>query len=191
MTQEKPNLPSDLSHDPAQLVLRFKDPTYGAVRLKDVFLFTRFTEAELIPLYRLGRLVRLKAKAHAVIEGEPTRGFYILLHGRVSVYKTDPVTGGMVRLAILEEGANFGELSLFDNAPRSATVVAETGCYLFQLDFDAFSGFLAQATDDLRLRFYQTCVEELAVRFRLLNGDYINSQQLLWKYALRKEGKAS
>lgn len=176
-----------LSQDPAQLVQMFKDPVWGAQRLRDISVFARFTDDELTMLYSIGTLVRLKPKTNAVIEGEPTRGMFLLLYGRVSVYKTDPTSGSMVRLAMLEEGANFGEMSLFDSAPRSATVVAETTCYLLQLDAENFNRFLAEAGDDLQVRFFKTCAEELATRFRRLNGDYINSQQLLWKYALRKE----
>jgi CRP-like cAMP-binding protein len=176
----------DLSQDPALLVERFNDPTWGAQRLRDISLFARFTDDELAMMYSMGKLSRLKPSAHAVIEGEPTRGMFLLLSGRVSVYKTDPSNGSMVRLAILEEGAAFGELSLFDSAPRSATVAADNACYLFQLDADAFSQFLADAGDDLQVRFFKTCAEELAMRFRMLNRDYINSQRLLWKHALRK-----
>lgn len=176
----------ELSQDPAKLVQMFKDPAWGAKRLKDVSVFGRFSDDELAKLYSIGMLIKLKPKANAVIEGEPTRGMYIVLYGRVSVYKTDPTSGSMVRLAMLEEGNNFGEMSLFDNAPRSATVVAETTCYLFQLDADSFNRFIREAADDLQVRFFRTCAEELATRFRRLNGDYINSQQLLWKFALRK-----
>ena len=175
------------TQSPAELLQRFKDPHWGAQKLKDISLFGRFTDDELAMLYSIGKLIHLRPKANAVIEGEPTRGLYILLLGRVSVYKTDPTTGSLARLALLEEGANFGELSLFDNAPRSATVAAETVCYLFSLDADSFNKFLAEAGDDLQVRFFKTCAEELAVRFRRLNGDYINSQQLLWKYALRRD----
>jgi CRP-like cAMP-binding protein len=178
----------EVGRNPAELMQRFKDPVWGAEKLKEISLFGRFTDDELAMLYSIGRLVSLKPKSNAVIEGEPTRGLYILLYGRVSVYKTDPVTGSLLRLAMLEEGANFGELSLFDHAPRSATVAAETACYLFLLDADSFNKFLADAGDDLQVRFFKTCAEELAVRFRRLNGDYINSQQLLWKHALRRSG---
>ena len=169
-----------------QLVQLFKDPVWGAGRLREVSLFSRFTDDELARVYALGRLVKLRPKANAVIEGESSRGLYMLLAGRVSVYKSDAAGDSMSRLTMLEEGANFGELSLFDHSPRSATVIAESPCFLFQLDADAFGRFLAEAGPDLQVRFYKTCAEELAVRFRQHNGDYVNSQQLLWKYALRR-----
>jgi CRP-like cAMP-binding protein len=186
--KSRQDLLQDLSHDPAALAASLRDPETGARRLKGISLFARFSDEELKALYAIGKLVILKPKSNAVVEGEPTRGMYILLHGRVSVYKTDPTTGSMVRLAILEEGANFGEISLFDTAPRSATVAAETMCYLFQLDAEDFNAFLDKTGPELQVRFFKTCAEELAVRFRTLNGDYLNSQRLLWKYALRRGG---
>ncbi len=164
------------------------DPGKGAKILAGISLFARFSEAELAELATIGRVVLLKAWAYAVIEGEPTRGMFILLSGRVSVYKSDQGTSNMARLATLDEGAHFGEFSLFDSAPRSATVAAETACSLFELDAEDFHRFLERKGPDLELRFYRTCAEELALRFRSLNGDFITAQRLLWKFALRKDG---
>ena len=185
---EKSAAQDQLNRSPEQLLKHFQDPVWGAGRLREISLFARFSDSELARIYGIGRLIKLKPKVNAVIEGEPTRGMYILLLGRVSVYKNDPATGNMSRLAMLEEGAHFGELSLFDNAPRSATVVAETDCFLFQLGAEVFAPFLQNATPDLQVRFYKTCAEDMAARFRKLNVDYISSQQLLWKYALRRSG---
>lgn len=165
---------------------KFTDPAWGAERLRSVSIFSRLSDLELRKLYSLGELVRLRPSAHAVIEGEPTRGLYLLLSGTVSVYKADPVTGALARLATLEEGSHFGEMSLFDFAARSATVTAETPCQLFHLDANEFSQFLQSEGDGLQVRFYRTCAEELVERFRKLNADYMSSQQLLWKYALRR-----
>src|SRR5690606_9082424 len=124
--------------------------------------------------------------SYAVIEGEPTRGLYIILHGTVSVYKNDESTGSMARLAYLEAGNNFGELSLFDTAPRSASVAAESVCHMFYLDADRFNDILLQNNADMQARFYKSCAEELVGRFRNLNSDYIVAQQLLWKHGLRR-----
>src|SRR4051812_20012026 len=89
----------------------------GVRILSGISLFGRFSPGELAELLTIGRVVSLKPWAYAVIEGEPTRGMFILLSGRVSVYKSDHGTsGGMARLATLEAGAHFGEFSLFDSA---------------------------------------------------------------------------
>lgn len=171
---------------PQEMIERFRDPKWGAAQLKNLPIFARFTDLELAQLYSMGELVKLRPKSNAVIEGEQTRGLYILLDGTVSVYKADPVSGSMGRLAILESGAHFGELSLFDYAPRSATVMAENTCHLFHLDADEFRNFLTAQGENLQVRFYRTCAEDLVERFRQLNADYMAAQQLLWKYALRR-----
>ncbi len=171
---------------PPELGERFRDPEWGAEKLKGISIFRYFSQEEMKLLYGKGEVRSFRPKSYAVIEGEPTRGMYIILAGTVSVYKTHDVTGTMHRLALLEEGSNFGELSLFDQAPRTATVSAETTCHMFYLDATVFAEFLDQNGDSAKVRFYKACAEELVGRFRNLNSDYVSAQQLLWKYALRK-----
>lgn len=161
------------------------DPKWGAQQLKNISIFKNFTDEELTELYAIGEFISFKPQSYVVVEGEPTRGLYIILYGTVSVYKNDIITGNMHRIAYLETGNNFGELSLFDNSPRSASVCAETDCYMFYLDSQKFNEFLQKKGQDIKVRFYKTCAEDLVARFRNLNNDYIISQQLLWKYALR------
>lgn len=167
-------------------------PDYGNLPqlLRGIGLFANFTDAEIMRLADVGRVVNLKQWAYAIIEGEPTRGMFIILEGRVSIYKTDQTSANLIRLATFEAGGHFGEFSLFDQAPRSATVAAETACRLFELDAGHFKSFTEREGPDLELRFYRTCAEELAARFRSLNGDYLAAQRLLWKFALRKDAPA-
>ena len=172
--------------DKALISDKFADPEWGGGQLEKIGIFSRFSTEELSSLWKIGRVRSLKAGNHAVIEGELSRGLYIILSGKVSVHKNDLVSGAMHRIAYLEEGVAFGELSLFDMAPRSATVVADTQCCLFELDAQVFESHLDEKGDDFKIRFYQRCAEDLAERFRNINSDYIISQQLLWKYALRR-----
>ncbi len=172
----------------AAVLAKFKDPEWGAAKLGEITIFKRFNGAELKKLYTYGKFSVLRPQSHAVIEGESSRGLYVILEGTVSVYKTDPSNNSMARLAVLESGAYFGELSLFDNAPRSATVSAETTVQCFLLEADDFHRFLeTEGGENLQLRFYRTCAEELVDRLRKLNSDYITSQNMLWRYAFRHE----
>ena len=171
----------------AAVLEKFKDPDWGAGKLGEIAIFRRFNGPELKKLYTYGHFTVLPPQSHAVIEGEPTRGLFVILDGTVSVYKTDPTTNSLARLAVLESGAYFGELSLFDSAPRSATVSAETSVQCFVLEADDFNKFLESMGENLQLRFYRTCAEELVDRLRKLNTDYITSQNMLWRYAFRHE----
>jgi CRP-like cAMP-binding protein len=58
-------------------------------------------------------------------EGDVSDGAYVLLDGFVSVWQNGP-DGKVTHLAQLGPGEIFGEIGTLDNAPRSATVTAET-----------------------------------------------------------------
>lgn len=175
----------------SELASEFRDPNWGASQLMNIAIFKGFTKDELKKVYSQGEIITLKPKAYAVIEGEPTRGLYIILSGTMSVYKNDPMTGSMHRIAHLEAGNNFGELSLFDTANRSASVGGESTCHLFHLDATVFQGCLKKLGGDAVTRFYKSCAEELVSRFRKLNTDYITVQQLLWRHSLRTDDAAA
>jgi CRP-like cAMP-binding protein len=159
---------------------------HSAFSLSAIKIFARFTKEEIEDLWQLGESIHVRPHAHVIIEGEPTRGLFVIISGQVSVYRNEPGSTSMSRLALLDEGANFGELSLVDQAPRSATVIAETACQLFYLNAESFLAWLEKSPGDLSLRFYRACSEELAIRMRRVNQDYITAQQQLWKHALRR-----
>jgi CRP-like cAMP-binding protein len=57
-------------------------------------------------------------------EGDPGRSFFIIVEGKVRIYKVGP-DQKEITLAHLGEGAFFGEMALLSGAPRTANVVAE------------------------------------------------------------------
>jgi CRP-like cAMP-binding protein len=57
-------------------------------------------------------------------EGEPGRSFFIIVEGKVRVYKAG-ADGKEITLAHLGEGAFFGEMAMLSGAPRTANVVSE------------------------------------------------------------------
>ncbi len=164
----------------------YRDLDWGAEQLLSIFLFRPFTLEQRRRIWSLGSIQVIKKAAHAVIEGEPSRGLFLILGGQLSVYKRDSLNNDAHRLATLKSGDSFGELSLFDESPRSATVSADAQSYLFTLDAELFESFLQREGDTVKASFYRNCASILSEKFRILNTDYISSQQLLWKYALRK-----
>lgn len=153
--------------------------------LREVKLLQSFSEAELSQLIQKGESQQFEAHSNIVIEGEMTWGLYLILDGMVGIFKTNKLTGENYDVGQLRRGSFFGEMSLIDNNPRSATVKALTDCHLFYISKDAFTAFIAQSKD-VQLRFYENCIRTLVHRLRELDDNYVISQYQLWKIALTK-----
>src|SRR4051794_10031810 len=73
-------------------------------------------------------------------QGDPGDAMYFLVQGEVRVeVRTDATGTSRKTLTVLQSGDYFGEMSLFDQKPRSATAVAVTPTELLRLtkaDFD-------------------------------------------------------
>jgi hypothetical protein len=84
----------------------------------------------------LQRLQGVPVTAGTVVirEGEPADRFYIIESGRFTVDQVDPGTRLPRRLRVMGPDEVFGELGLMHNAPRSATVTAESDGRLLALD---------------------------------------------------------
>ena len=78
-----------------------------------------------------------------VSEGDEGDSLFVVEKGAVRVTKSDPEQEGKhVDLAILEEGAFFGEMSLLTGEPRSATVIARDPCGVLVLSKPALAATL-------------------------------------------------
>lgn len=88
----------------------------------------------------LQRLQGVPVTAGTVVirEGDPADRFYIIESGRFTVDQLDPGTQLSRRLRVMGPDEVFGELGLMHNAPRSATVTAESDGRLLVLDGPEF-----------------------------------------------------
>lgn len=69
--------------------------------------------------------VRTYRRGETIVEqGQPGDAFYVIVKGRVAVAIVAP-DGREVVLNSLGEGEHFGEMALLDDAPRSASVIAQ------------------------------------------------------------------
>src|SRR4051794_39973310 len=93
-------------------------------RLKAVPLFASLSKRELDQLVRQADHLRYPARQQVVAAGSPGDEFWIVIEGTLGVHR-----GGQ-KVATLEPGDYFGELSVIDPAPRDADVIAETPCEL-------------------------------------------------------------
>jgi CRP/FNR family cyclic AMP-dependent transcriptional regulator len=114
--------------------------------LRRVPLFSGLNEQQLETL-AAGSARRSYPKGRTIVsEGEPSQSMYILLAGRAKVQRSDS-EGKEVILAVLGSGEFFGEMSLIDDAPRSASVITLESCEFMAVSKDAFKAMLQQSPD--------------------------------------------
>ena len=94
-----------------------------AAYLTTVSLFSHLKEDELERLAGQSHYCSFKFGEEIIREGERDDRLYILISGRVNVFKSYR-TKKEKRLRTLEPPAYFGEMALIDDLVRSATVVA-------------------------------------------------------------------
>ena len=114
--------------------------------LRRVSLLASLNEQQLEAL-AAGSVRRSFPKGRTIVaEGEPSQSLYILLSGRAKVQRSD-AEGKEVILAVLGPGEAFGEMSLIDDAPRSASVITIETCDFMAINKDSFKAMLAQSHD--------------------------------------------
>ncbi len=161
------------------------NPTVQA--LKGIRLLKGFSDSELADIIKLGSSTIYEPHTNIVIEGELSWGLYIILDGMVGIFKTNKLTGQSYDIGSLRSGSSFGEMSLVDENPRSATVRALTETAAFFIPKDNFTSFIDQSSD-LKVKFFSSCVKTLVLMLRELDDNYVISQYQLWQSALRKQG---
>ena len=112
-----------------------------------------------------GRLQSVSRGAVVVTEGDAPRGLYLVLSGRLKVFLNDD-EGREVVLAIEESGSAFGEISLLDEEPRSASVAAIEPCELVMIGKATLLDLL-QRNPELSLAM----IRSLAALVRRLSGN--------------------
>jgi CRP/FNR family transcriptional regulator, cyclic AMP receptor protein len=114
--------------------------------LRRVKLFSSLTEQQ-FEILAGGSVRRSFPKGRTIVaEGEPSQSLYILLSGRAKVQRSD-AEGKEVILAVLGPGECFGEMSLIDDEPRSASVITIESCDFMAINKDSFKQMLAQSHD--------------------------------------------
>jgi CRP-like cAMP-binding protein len=115
-----------------------RDTTPQAIldMLSAVPLFAACTPAELRSIANLGTQVSVADGTELTTQGRPGREFFLLVDGEARCL----VDGVLV--SILHGGEFFGEMSLLDRRPRSATVVATTNTTVIAFNAAEFHGLL-------------------------------------------------
>ena len=95
-------------------------------------VFEGLSKRHLRQLVKVGTVSNRASGVAIVMQGQPGGAFFVILTGQAKV----EVNGRTVNRAL--PGDFFGEISLLDGGPRSASVIAETPVTLFTLSRRAF-----------------------------------------------------
>ncbi|MGD8861036.1 MAG: Crp/Fnr family transcriptional regulator [Myxococcales bacterium] len=109
--------------------------------LRNVSLFVDLTDEELDSIAALSHRKRFGAREAIVRQADPGGEMFVIVSGHLKVVSSDP-EGRDTALSIMGPGEVFGEVTLLDGGPRSATIIALEPSELLSIRRDAFVRFL-------------------------------------------------
>jgi uncharacterized membrane protein len=146
--------------------------------LKGISVFELLHDDDRNELAKVVDVSTLKVGETLFEAGEPGESMFIVRSGSIELYIKD-TAGQKIVLTVAEEGELFGELSMLDSGPRTATAVALTDAELLVLDREdllllfqkrpdaalhmlaAMSGMTRKADELLRTRVARNVNEEV------------------------------
>ncbi len=138
-------------------------PTTGVARsLANMPLFADCSRREMASVEHLGTLVHVKPGATLTRQDQPGREFVLLVGGRAECV----INGRTV--ATYQPGDFFGELSLLDGGPRTATIAMVSPGELLVFDRREFFQLL-----DVAPSIVKTLLVEVARRHRANAGLFV------------------
>ncbi len=143
--------------------------------LENVSLFAAIPAHYLVQLEKLSVLRKYPKNTVLVTEGDESTHLYILRKGTASAYLNNE-DGRQVNLNYMHEGDYFGELSLLDGKPRSASVITVTECEIVLISKTSFHELL-----HVHPEFAMLMLTELTRRIRELT-DSVKDMALLDVY---------
>jgi CRP/FNR family cyclic AMP-dependent transcriptional regulator len=111
--------------------------------LHGVPLFEPLTESEIQEVASTMEIRQFSRGSVILNEGDESSSLYIILSGKVKIFLLDQ-HGEEIILNFLHQGDYFGEVSLFDNGVRSASVVTLEDSYFGVLKKQDFLRLMAQ-----------------------------------------------
>ena len=125
-------------------------------------------EADQLAILHASRVRRFAAGEVITREGEYDHWVYILIQGQVEVAKS-----GQMLAQLREPGETFGELSMVDHKPRSATVTASSKTLCLAIDTTLMGEIDPLHRDAFYALMYRMFAELLAARLRDSNEEMV------------------
>lgn len=150
--------------------------------LKGVRIFSELSEEELGRIAAELRPRHLKRGETLFVQGDPGGALFVVEDGSVGV-SVRLADGKNLEIADFHRGDFFGEMSIFESEPRSATCTAKSRCRLLALREHDFHGLLATSPAAAARIMRQML---LVTKRRLQNaGDFL-SEMVQWGEEARR-----
>jgi CRP/FNR family transcriptional regulator, cyclic AMP receptor protein len=107
-------------------------------RIKEVPIFQGCSERQLLSVAKIAWIFDVAANTVLARAGDPGDQFFLIMDGSARVEVSPD------KRLLLRPGEFFGEMSMLDGSPRSATVVAETPVRLLVISRQHFSVLLTE-----------------------------------------------
>jgi len=144
--------------------------------LRDIKLFAGLQECQLESFARYLEAVQVPQFGNLVRKGQRGDAMYVVLEGELRALTI--IEGKECLLATLGPGDCFGEISLLDQGPRSAEVIANRDSTLLKLSSTAFERLIRQAPA-LALPFVLALSRAVVGRIRRTTKRYEDSVQFI------------
>jgi CRP/FNR family transcriptional regulator, cyclic AMP receptor protein len=128
--------------------------------LKNVSLFQNIPDNMLAALSQHTKQCHYPKNTILFMEGDESTRLFVIESGKVNVFVNGD-DGKQVILNILGPGEYFGELSLLDGRPRSASVITLTACVFTTICRDRLQAFIQENPD-----FAMDIITQLVNRIR-------------------------
>jgi len=138
--------------------------------LKTIPLFKGLDQMELIQVAKKVKNIKLKKGTIGIEEGSPEGSLFIMKTGKATVYRLGK-KGEKKILGKFEKGQWFGEVSLIDHLPRSASCVLDEDSELLEIPKEAFHELMEESLI-IKVKLQTRLLEDLCKKLRRSN-DYL------------------
>ncbi|UCF99078.1 MAG: cyclic nucleotide-binding domain-containing protein [Spirochaetaceae bacterium] len=152
-----------------------------SARFKKIEMLSGFSDTEVEALRRIAKEVKVPAGEVIMREGDVGDSMYLFAEGQVMVTKNLTLKTGKRGFSQAEKSmvrldaryvSFFGDMAMFENDVRSATLTASTDCLLYEIKRDDFER-LAQQNCALGYMLVRRIAEVLCHRVRQGNQDIL------------------
>lgn len=151
-------------------------------------IFGLFNDDELKKIFDFGEIKTYPKNSNIVIEGDISPVFYLIINGKVGLFKTlrEGEEKSLHLISVLESDDCFGEISLVqEHVPKNFTLCSLSKVTVFILKKEEFEKIF-ESNSELELKFYRSFSHFLSKRLNALSDDLVESYKKLWKLSLGK-----